>query len=141
MARKVNPELQEDWRARLKRQQASGLTVAEFCRQEGVSAGSFFAWKRKLLDPPPAGPRQKADQSRDGRPQKASGSKPRHDQPEVAFVQLPLAPARSAPWIELVLVEGTIIRLPQQNVTALETVLRTLRGGPACARPEETRYA
>jgi hypothetical protein len=44
------------------------------------------------------------------------------------FLQLPVTATRSTPWIELALADGTIVRLPQQNLTALVTVLRVLRG-------------
>ena len=36
------------WRDLVERQRASGLSVAAFCRRDGVAASSFFAWKRKL---------------------------------------------------------------------------------------------
>jgi hypothetical protein len=36
------------WRKVIERQQASGLSVATFCRSNGVPASSFFAWKRRL---------------------------------------------------------------------------------------------
>lgn len=36
------------WLDLLRRQRASGLSVAAFCRRDGVAASSFFAWKRKL---------------------------------------------------------------------------------------------
>lgn len=36
------------WRSVLERQADSGLSVAQFCRQESVSAPSLYAWKRKL---------------------------------------------------------------------------------------------
>lgn len=39
------------WRGVLERQSESGLTVAGFCRQESVSAASFYAWRRKLKEP------------------------------------------------------------------------------------------
>jgi transposase-like protein len=32
----------------LQRQSESGLNVANFCRQESISAASFYAWRRKL---------------------------------------------------------------------------------------------
>lgn len=38
------------WRGVLKRQAESGLSGAQFCRQESLSAPSFYAWKRKLRD-------------------------------------------------------------------------------------------
>ena len=36
------------WRDLIERQRTSGLSVAVFCRRDGVAASSFFAWKRKL---------------------------------------------------------------------------------------------
>jgi len=56
---------------------------------------------------------------REGVPQAKAPSK-------APFVQLPLSSTRTSPWIELVLVEGTIIRIPQQNLPALQTVLRAV---------------
>jgi hypothetical protein len=44
------------------------------------------------------------------------------------FLQLPVTAVRPSPWIELALADGTVVRLPQQNVAALVTVLRVLRG-------------
>jgi hypothetical protein len=44
------------------------------------------------------------------------------------FVRLPLSGACSSPWVELALVDGTIVRVPQQNMAALIAVLRVLRG-------------
>jgi len=38
------------WRELIVRQRAGGLSVAEFCRREGVPASSFFSWKRRLSD-------------------------------------------------------------------------------------------
>lgn len=46
-------ELVAVWRERLQAQQASGLSVAAWCKQAGVSAWSVYAW-RKRLSPPPA---------------------------------------------------------------------------------------
>lgn len=41
------------WRERLQTQQASGLTIAGWCKQEGVSAWSFCAWRKRLAEPEP----------------------------------------------------------------------------------------
>ena len=38
----------DEWREIIAQQQASGLTVAAFCRSAQVSQISFFAWRRKL---------------------------------------------------------------------------------------------
>jgi len=48
MARKAGLELQREWRRRLGRFSGSKLSVAEFCHREGVSAPSFYGWRKKL---------------------------------------------------------------------------------------------
>jgi hypothetical protein len=34
----------------------------------------------------------------------------------------------SSPWIELTLVDGTLVRIPQENTAAFTMLLRVLRG-------------
>jgi len=38
------------WRAIVRRQAGSGLSVAGFCRRSRLSQASFYAWRRKLRD-------------------------------------------------------------------------------------------
>ena len=44
------------WRRQIQRQKEGSLTVAEFCRRLGVSTVTFYAWKRRLRETPPAVP-------------------------------------------------------------------------------------
>jgi hypothetical protein len=60
---------------------------------------------------------------------------------DATFVQLPLAPASMSPWIELVLLEGTVIRVPQQNLAALQTVLHALSNVSRSPSLGEARHA
>jgi transposase-like protein len=46
----------EWWRRQIQRQHEGSLTVAEFCRRLGVSTVTFYAWKRRLCELPPASP-------------------------------------------------------------------------------------
>lgn len=39
---------EQQWRARLRRFETSGSTVAEFCHGEQVSIASFYAWRKRL---------------------------------------------------------------------------------------------
>jgi hypothetical protein len=48
MARTPDPKVHEIWRERLRRQETSGLTIAQFCAQEGVARSKFHAWKRRF---------------------------------------------------------------------------------------------
>jgi hypothetical protein len=54
MARTPDPKLHALWRDRIRRQEASGLTIAQFCAQQGIARSKFHAWKRRfrLVDPP-----------------------------------------------------------------------------------------
>jgi hypothetical protein len=57
MARPADPELHTLWRDRVRRQEASGLTIAQFCAQECVARSKFHAWKRRFRMMDAAGPR------------------------------------------------------------------------------------
>lgn len=48
MARTPDLRLHALWRERLHRQADSGLTIARFCAQEGLSTATFHSWKRRL---------------------------------------------------------------------------------------------
>ena len=51
MARGSRPEKVQEWTDRLTRFAKTLLTVAEFCKAEGVSQQSYYHWKRKLRQP------------------------------------------------------------------------------------------
>ena len=48
MARTPDPRLHAVWRDRIRRQEASGLSIAQFCDQEHVARSKFHAWKRRF---------------------------------------------------------------------------------------------
>lgn len=48
MRHRSDPAKREQWAKRFERFEKSGQTVAEFCRDEGVSAASFYQWRQKL---------------------------------------------------------------------------------------------
>jgi hypothetical protein len=41
----------EEWRQIIDGQQTSGLTVAAYCQERGITQGSFYTWKRRLRSP------------------------------------------------------------------------------------------
>jgi transposase-like protein len=56
MARPKDPNLDRAWRQRIQRQTSSGLSMAAFCRREGVSARLFYAWRERLKARPHSAP-------------------------------------------------------------------------------------
>ena len=48
MVRKFDSSKAALWAERLKRFEASSLTVARFCAEEGYSTAAFYQWRRKL---------------------------------------------------------------------------------------------
>ena len=48
MARNPDPKRHAIWRDRIRRQEASGLTIEQFCAQEGIARSKFHAWKRRF---------------------------------------------------------------------------------------------
>ena len=38
----------EQWRERLTAQERSGLSVKEFCKEQGLTRASFYAWRKRL---------------------------------------------------------------------------------------------
>ncbi len=138
MARQVQQALWNQWRQRIERQRDSGLSVAEFCRRENVSSHGFYVWRRKLRQATPKR-RELPAIARRGHSGRRRGPVPgQQRRPGVVapavrfgmggFLQLPAAASPPAPWIELAMADGTILRLPQQNLAALVAALRVLRG-------------
>jgi len=119
MARKVNLELRETWRQRIERQRRSGLTVSEFCRQEEVSTASFYRWQQEGGADATITAAKRAPRRRSGKAAASLAQPASPQRLDATFVQLPLPPAPTNPWIELMLTDGTLIRLPQQNLAAL----------------------
>ena len=48
MTKRIDHEKHELWRKRLARYQASGLSIAQFCRNENLALHSFYYWDKRL---------------------------------------------------------------------------------------------
>ena len=132
MARKVNQSVWDVWQRRIRNQQRSGLSIAQFCRNEGISRASFHAWKRKLRAASEAPRLQPHATLGGGRPATASAAAAHVAtcSGSSAFLQLPLAPVvKPASCIEVALPDGTTVRVPHDNLAALTTIVRVLRHG------------
>jgi transposase-like protein len=51
---------QAQWRERVARQEQSGLSVAAFCKDEGISAHTFYWWRARLGKSQSSKPAQQA---------------------------------------------------------------------------------
>ena len=50
MAKGLDSEKWKAWHSRLAGFETSGMKVADFCRQDGISEPSFYYWKRRLRE-------------------------------------------------------------------------------------------
>jgi transposase-like protein len=48
MVQRTRSRKEFEWHARLARFARAGISVVEFCRDEGVSTPSFYAWRKRL---------------------------------------------------------------------------------------------
>jgi transposase-like protein len=106
-----NRELEAAWRERLARQQTSGLTVRQFCREAGWPESAFHYWKREL-------------QRRDGQSAAAQRKPPRQGPP--ALLPVTIGQAAPAP-IEVSLPGGATLRVADGcDATLLKRVIGAL---------------
>ena len=52
VARKLGAR-DEDWRTRISAQERSGISVKQFCKQQGLTEQSFYYWRKRLQTPAP----------------------------------------------------------------------------------------
>ena len=38
----------DEWAERIAAQQHSGISVKQFCKEQGLTEGSFYAWRKRL---------------------------------------------------------------------------------------------
>lgn len=102
-AKPANPKADE-WAERIAAQQRSGISVKQFCKEQGVSEYSFYTWRKRLRE---NGPVRFALVERSARRQEdAAGAA-----------------------LELVLATGERLRIARGvDITTLRTVLDVLRG-------------
>lgn len=99
----ANPKADE-WAERIAAQQRSGMSVKQFCREQGLTEYSFYSWRKRLQE---SGPVRFALVERSAR---------RQERP-------------AEPVLELVLATGERLRIGSGvDVTTLRTVLGVLRG-------------
>jgi hypothetical protein len=98
------PSKTDQWRERIAEQQRSGMSARQFCKEQGLSEPSFYAWRKRL----------------------------RQQQPTVRFALVERGAARPEAAIEagleLVMVTGERLRIAAGvDAITLRTVLEALR--------------
>lgn len=106
MVRKQLETTEMVWRDRLARFERSGLSVKEFCRQEGCSDPSFYQWRKRLVRQRP----RKPPRTSDGQKQDVAES----------FVPVAISPST---FTEVEFPNGVRMRVPANNAAALRVAL------------------
>jgi hypothetical protein len=52
-ARAANPEKAEEWAERIAAQQRGGMSVKQFCKEQGLAEWAFYAWRKRLQEKGP----------------------------------------------------------------------------------------
>ena len=52
MAQPFSEELKQQWKENILKQRQSGLSIAAWCRQNGIVVHNFYYWQSKLLPKP-----------------------------------------------------------------------------------------
>jgi hypothetical protein len=115
MGSRIDQSIWDERREWLQKQRGSGLSVAGFCRENGLSVASFNFWRKKFNGAA------------------VGDSKKNLARRSAAFIQVPLPTEAlggvKATWIEISLADGMIVRVPASNLAALKAVLGALSAG------------
>jgi|SRR5436189_2673417 len=108
----------ELWRRRLAEFERGTETVGAFCRRVGVSAATFYAWRRKLARSPGSGQASRGTQA----------------VPPLSFLPVQVTGQPSG-VIEVVLASGVRVLVPSGDRQSLQWVLEFVAGDgeqPSC---------
>jgi hypothetical protein len=120
-----DPAREKFWRRTIRRQQRSGLTVRDFCLQEGLKDWTLRWWRQELS----RRDRQTSAESRGE--QEGEPTEPAPGFLSVRVTDLEASSSRQAPPIEIVLATGPIVRVqPGFDPSTLGQVLAVLEGRP-----------
>ena len=111
--REIDGDQEQFWRIAIETWQTSGLSVRQFCKDEGFAEPQFYQWRKKLTG---------GDSERDSR-----------DKPEPsAFIEVAM-PQSNSVAVELLLTSGNTLRISVGVDTAtLNTILSVARSVGLC---------
>jgi hypothetical protein len=100
------------WQMALETFKSSGLSVRQFCKQEGLAEPSFYIWRKKLADDCQQDNQRKYEPS--------------------AFIEVAI-PQNNSVVIELLLISGNTLRIPHGvDAATLSTVLSVAHAADLC---------
>lgn len=108
MTRRESLERREYWKSVIRQQGSSGVPISAFFRKHGVAEGSFFYWRRKLVNRQP----QEEAVSKDKGPR--PGRSRNHAVAKFVPVEIPVATGTTRASCEVVLPDGCRIIVPTQ---------------------------
>jgi hypothetical protein len=111
MAKTPRSTLPALWRDRIRRQEASGLSIERFCAQDGITRSKFHSWKQRFRLADAAEPRS------------ASSSPPTFLPVAVRLLQ---RGPEEPPPIEVDLPNGVRLRIPTADPRLACRVIRTV---------------
>jgi len=111
--RECGGDQEQFWRMAIETWQASGLSIRQFCKDEGLHEPQFYMWRKKL-----------ADCSIEPADQDSSGQQ--------AFIEVAL-PKNNDTVIELLLTSGNMVRIPcGADSATLSNVMSALHAAGLC---------
>jgi len=129
MQRGMDAAKLELWQRRMGEFEEGTETVAAFCQRVGVSAATFYLWRRRVAGETKKTVGQKSlDRSS---PQSSPGSVP-----PLSFLPIQMTGQPRSP-IEVVLTGGTRVLVPSGDRESLQIVLDFITGREAVASPRE----
>ena len=111
---KTDSEQQQFWQMVMETFKSSGLSVRNFCKQEGLSEPTFYSWRKKLA---------KSDEPKKDKPKDAKSS---------AFIEVAM-PSEKPCSLEFILSSGNTLRISSHaNCKTLTNVLSALCEAGLC---------
>lgn len=124
MARGRRGERERYWLGVIKKQRASGLSAAEFCRRNDVSGALFYRWRRKLAE---------LDAEEDSRRADTVPPHPGDPDTRAQFVPIELPPPSPSAAFEIVRPDGCRVLIRAGFEAAdLRELLRVLEDVSSC---------
>ena len=112
-AKKADTDQRQFWQMVLDTFKTSGLSVRQFCQQEGLTEASFYSWRKRLSNPQESGPSKGPSQ------------------PD-PFIQVSIPSAKSI-VLELILASGHKLHIPSDIDPAFLTgVLSAMKQAKLC---------